>query len=66
MKLYEASILVLLVFGVFGYLVYQTDKTAIDGRIQPKAIKEEIKEDLHDLEELFAKGGSANHDNYND
>lgn len=64
MKL-RVTVLPLLVFGVFGYLIYQVDKTVIDGEIQPKAVIEEVKEDYHEVEAAFAKGGSANHGRYN-
>lgn len=56
----------LFVATVFGYTVYQVDRTAVDGKIQIEAVKEEIKEDFHDVEAFFAKGDTANHDRYND
>lgn len=63
-KLYSV-IVPLLIFGAFGYFWYQADRTSEDGKINKDAFVEEVKEDYHDVEEFFASGDSANHDNYN-
>lgn len=55
-----------LIFSLFGYTTYQLDRTSVDGHIQPSAFVDEITEDLKDIEAEFAKGGSANHNRYND
>jgi hypothetical protein len=56
----------LMIFSLFGYTVYQVDRTSVNGEINLPALKAEIVEDYKDVEAEFAKGATANHKRYND
>lgn len=55
MKL-RVTILPLILFGLFGYTVYQADKTAVNGEIKPKEIVKEIEEDYHEVDDFMHTG----------